>query len=178
LYLSKLIFAIALCLLAGCARKPIQVITVGGLGFSQMGSVRRAIEKQCPKAEVCSAGAWDAFKSDVPKMIRKSPHDHVVLVGHSLGCNTITQAAEKVSKVDLLVLIEPAGDDILLPKNVGRCIWYQRTNFDWVWQAKVAGATPTRINGGHNDIAHSKAVITEVVDAINEIPIAGHGRKK
>jgi hypothetical protein len=174
--LSKLIVVLAACLLAGCARRPIGVITVGGLGFSQMGSVRRAIQKQCPNADVQSAGAWDAYKSDLPRMIRESPHDHLVLVGHSLGCNTIAQAARNVSKVDLLVLIEPAGDDIRLPKTVARCIWYQRSNFDWVWQAKVTGASPTKISGGHNDIAHSAAVITEVVEAINGIPIKGRKR--
>jgi predicted alpha/beta hydrolase family esterase len=143
-----------------------------------MGDVRRAIEKQCPDADVRSAGAWDAFKSDLPKMIRESPHDHLVFVGHSLGCNTIAQAASSVSKVDLVVLIEPAGDDIRLPKHVARCIWYQRSNFDWIGQAKVSGASAKKINGGHNDIAHSPTVITEVVDAINEIPIKGRRGKR
>src|SRR3954451_21665427 len=114
----------AVCVIAGCAPRPVLVITVGGLGFSQMGNVRRAIEKQCPNADVVSAGAWDAFKADLPKIIRESPHDHYVLVGHSLGCQTITETAKKVSKVDLLVYIEPAWDDIQLPRNVQQCLWY------------------------------------------------------
>src|SRR4051794_15714525 len=101
------IVVIAICFVTGCSHKPTLVITVGGLGFSQMGNVRRAIEKQCPNADVVSAGAWDAFKTDLPKIIRESPHEHYVLVGHSLGCQTINEAAKKVSKVDLLVFIEP-----------------------------------------------------------------------
>src|SRR3954470_1112025 len=99
------IIAISICLVTGCTQKPILVITSGGLGFSQMGEVRRAIEKQCPNADVVSAGAWDAFKTDLPKIIRESPHDHYVLVGHSLGCQTIADTARKVPKVDLLVFL-------------------------------------------------------------------------
>jgi hypothetical protein len=162
----------AACLLIGCAHKPVMVITVGGLGFSQMGPVRHAIEKQCPNADVVSAGAWDAFKTDVPKIIRESPHDHVVLVGHSLGCQTIAQSASRVKKVDLLVFIEPAWDDIHLPRNVENCLWYQRSNFDWIREAKVVGApSPWIIKGGHNDVPQSPEVIAAVVRAINGIRI-------
>jgi pimeloyl-ACP methyl ester carboxylesterase len=168
--LGRFILAGIFCLAVGCAR-PILVVTVGGLGFSQMGTVRRAIEKQCPDADVKSAGFWDAFKTDVQKMLRESPHDHVVLIGHSLGCQTIAQATRQVKKVDLLVLIEPAGDDIRLQKNVEKYLWYQRTNFDWIRPAKISGASPTRINGGHNDIAQSPEVVNSVVKAINEIKI-------
>ena len=168
----QMIVVVAVCFVAGCARKPTQVITIGGLGFSQMGNVRRAIEKQCPNADVVSAGAWDAYKTDVSKIIRESPHDHVVLVGHSLGCQTIAQTAGKLSKVDLVVFIEPAGDDFRLPRSAERYLWYKRSNFDWVWQAKVIGASAATINGGHNDIAQSPQLIAEVVKAINGIKVA------
>lgn len=167
----RTILILAAFFLAGCARKPIQVITVGGLGFSQMGSVRRAIERQCPQADVVSAGAWDAYKSDVMRIIQKSPHDHVVLIGHSLGCQAVAQTIRSVSKVDLAVFIEPAGDDIRLPRTVERTLWYQRTGFDLIWKAKVIGASPMPIEGGHNDIVHSAKLITGVVRAINEIQI-------
>ena len=124
------IVVIAFCFITGCTHRPILVITSGGLGFSQMGDVRRAIEKQCPNADVVSAGWWDAYKSDMAQIIRDRPHDHIVLVGHSLGCQTIAQTAGKVSKVDLAVLIDPAWDDIKLPRNIQQCLWYRRSDLD------------------------------------------------
>lgn len=146
------------------------VITVGGLGFSQMGTVREAIQKQCPQADVKSGGMWDAFKNDIAKMIQENPRDHVVLVGHSLGCQTITQAAGQFPNVDLLVFIEPAGDDIRVPASVKRTLWFQRSNWDLlVGRAKVSGLSPTRINGGHNEVAHSPELAAQVVKAINGI---------
>src|SRR5262245_58720253 len=171
-------FILAVFLFAGCARKPTLVITVGGLGFSQVGSVRRAIQQQCPDADVISAGAWDAYKSDLPRIIRESPRDHLVLVGHSLGCQTIAETAKKVAKVDLVVMIEPAWDDIRLPRNVARCLWYQRTDFGWERRASVAGASPATIKGGHNDVPHSKELIAAVVDAINGIPVRRKNEKR
>jgi pimeloyl-ACP methyl ester carboxylesterase len=164
-----------LCFVAGCAHKPILVVTVGGLGFSQMGPVRHAIENQCPNADVVSAGAWDAYKTDLAKIIHDSPHDHYVLVGHSMGCEAITEAAKKVSKVDLLVYIEPAPDDIRLPRNVQQCLWYRRSNFDFfVREANVEGASPWIIKGGHNDVPQSTEVIAAVVRAINNIRVESH----
>lgn len=168
----QIIVVLAVCFVGGCAHKPILVITSGGLGFSQMGPVRRAIEKQCPNADVVSAGAWDAFKTDLPKIIRESPHDHYVLVGHSLGCQTIAETARKVPKVDLLVFLDPAWDDIQLPRNVQTCLWYQRSDWDWIREAKVNGASPWIIKGGHNDVPQSPEVIAAVVRAINGIPVA------
>lgn len=145
------------------------VITVGGLGFSQMGSVRRAIQKECPDAQVISAGFWDAYKSDIVDVIRKSPRKHLVLIGHSLGCQTIADAAGKVKKVDLLVLIEPAWDDIKVPRKVERSLWFQRTEFSIVRQARVSGASPKKIDGGHDTIPHSPELVAEVVQAINQL---------
>ncbi|HEY7091161.1 MAG TPA: hypothetical protein VH518_23895 [Tepidisphaeraceae bacterium] len=166
-----LIVLIAVCFVVGCAQKPMLVVTVGGLGYSQMGNVRHAIQQQCPQADVVSAGWWDAYKADLPRIIRESPRKHLVLVGHSLGCQTIAQTAAKVSKVDLVVFIDPAGDDIRLPRTVERCLWYQRSNWDWIGQAKVNGASPTKINGGHNEIPQSTELISGVVQAINGIRV-------
>jgi len=167
----QLIVVIVACFVGGCAHKPILVITSGGLGFSQMGEVRRAIEKQCPNADVVSAGWWDAYKSDLSRIIRESPHDHIVLVGHSLGCQTIAQTAGKVSKVDLAVLIDPAWDDIRLPRNVEHCLWYRRSDFGWEREANVNGASFITIKGGHNDIPQSPELVAAVVKAINGIPV-------
>jgi pimeloyl-ACP methyl ester carboxylesterase len=171
----QLLVVIAVCFpfffIAGCAQRPILVVTSGGLGFSQMGDLRRAIEKQCPNADVVSAGWWDAYKNDMAKIIRDKPHEHVVLIGHSLGCETIAQAAGKVPKVDLVVLIDPAWDDIHLPRSVEHCLWYRRSDFGWEREANVSGASFVTIKGGHNDIPQSPQLIAEVVKAINGIPV-------
>ena len=163
----RVIVVIVVCFLAGCARKPILVVTVGGLGYSQMGDVRRAVDRRCPKAKGVSAGWWDADKSDLPRIIRKSPHDHLGLIGHSFGCQTVAQAARKVSKVDLVVFIDPAWNDIRLPRNVERCLWYRRSDLGLSRRAKVRGASPVTIEGGHNEITESKELIAGVVKAIN-----------
>jgi pimeloyl-ACP methyl ester carboxylesterase len=166
-----MIVVAAVCFVTGCAPKPVMVITIGGLGFSQMGNVRRAIQKECPNADVVSAGMWDAFKTDLPKIIRESPHEHLVLVGHSLGCQTIAETAGKVSKVDLAVLIDPAWSDIRLPRSVQHYLWYQRSDWGWERKAEVIGLSPTTIKGGHNDIPQSPQLIASVVNAINGIRV-------
>lgn len=163
----RVIGVLAFLFISGCSHKPTLVITVGGMGFSQMGDLRRAIERQCPEADVVSAGLWDAYKSDLLQIIEKSPHRHVVLIGHSLGCQTVAETARKVSKMEFAVLIEPAGNEIRLPRSVGRCLWYQRSDFDLIGKAKVVGVSPVKIKGGHNDILHSEELIAGVVKAIN-----------
>lgn len=153
----------------GCAPKPVLVITVGGLGFSQMGNLRHAIDKRCNNADVQSAGAWDAYKTDLVAMVKKSPHKHVVLIGHSLGCGAIDQAAEKLPKVDLLVFLEPAWDEIRVPRQVQKVLWYRRTNFDFIRPGTIRGFKPIDIQGGHNDVPNATPVIEQVVKTINEI---------
>ena len=52
----------------GCAQtQPTLVVTVGGMGFSQMYDLRVAVKAQCPEAKVVSAGMWDAYKTDLRK---------------------------------------------------------------------------------------------------------------
>src|SRR5437762_5104 len=93
-----------LAALASCAHpEPTLVVTVGGLGFSQMGDLRQAIAKSCPQATVISAGMWDAYKTDIKALATAKPHLHIILVGHSFGCEAIAQAAAQMPRVDLAI---------------------------------------------------------------------------
>jgi pimeloyl-ACP methyl ester carboxylesterase len=173
-FLPKLL-ALALLLLfcfPGCAKpEPVLVVTVGGLGFSQMGDLRHAIIRQCPQAKVISAGAWDAYKTDITALATAKPHQHIILVGHSFGCQAIANAASQLPKVDLAVFIDPAWNDFPLPAAVASYLWYQRSGLGLEREARILGAAKTiTIEGGHNDIPHAPQLIASVISAINAIP--------
>jgi len=169
------VLVLALGAFFGCAKpEPTLVVTVGGLGFSQMYDLRVAVKEQCPEAKVVSAGMWDAYKSDIKKIATEKPRQHIILIGHSLGCEAIDKAAEALPRVDLAVFIDPAWDDFRLSSTIGKCLWYQRSTFALVRQARIAGAPPAKIiRGGHNDIPHSPDLIAEVVAAIKRVEASG-----
>jgi pimeloyl-ACP methyl ester carboxylesterase len=157
--------------LAGCAApKPNLVVTVGGLGFSQMHDLRMAIKDLCPDADVVSAGAWDAYKTDIVRIATERQYKRIILVGHSFGCEAIDRAARDLPRVDLAVFIDPAWDDFALSSKVGHHIWYKRSDIGFERVATIKGASrPKVIQGGHNDLPHSPELISEVVTAINDV---------
>jgi pimeloyl-ACP methyl ester carboxylesterase len=166
-----LALAAVLLFISGCAKpEPVLVVTVGGLGFSQMGDLRHAVIAQCPQAKVISAGAWDAYKTDIKALATAKPHEHIILIGHSLGCPAIAQTAAELPRVDLAVFIDPAWDDFRLPRSVVNYLWYQRSGFGLERESRIVGAARTsRIPGGHNEIPHAPELIEGVVEAINRI---------
>lgn len=134
-----------------------------------MNDLHDAMTREFPDAKVVSTGGWDGYKADIHAIIAQNPRRHVVLVGHSLGCQTIARAADGASSVDLTVFIDPCWDDIPLPKNADRHLWYQRSGFGFERKARIIGAaSPTTIQGSHNSIAHSPVLIDEVVVAIRQ----------
>jgi len=153
----------------GCAHpEPTLVVVVGGLGFSQLGDLRHAVAEKCPQATVVSAGGWDGYKTDLKALATAKPHQHIILVGHSFGCQAIAEAAAQLPKVDLAVFIDPAWDDFRLSKNIDHYLWYQRSGIGIEREAKIVGAAaPKTITGGHNDIPHAPELIADVVVAIN-----------
>ena len=56
----RVIGVLAVFLLTGCAKKQMLVVTVGGLGFSQMGDLRRAIMETRLRDEVSAVQASSA----------------------------------------------------------------------------------------------------------------------
>jgi pimeloyl-ACP methyl ester carboxylesterase len=166
-------FLLILLTFGGCAApKPTVVVVVGGLGFSQLGDLRHAVESQCPDAKVVNAGGIDGYKADIKSIATSKKYQNVVLIGHSLGCPAIATASEQLPKVDLAVFIDPAWDDFRLPKNISRSLWYKRSEFGFERKARIVGASPpTTIQGGHNNIPHSPELIASVVSAINSMKI-------
>jgi pimeloyl-ACP methyl ester carboxylesterase len=159
-----------LCGLSACDdSQPTLVIVVGGLGSTQLDDLRNAIAHQCPDATVVSTGNWDGYKADLNPLIAQNPHQRLILVGHSLGCQTIAKAADHLPAVDLTVFIDPCWDDFQLPKNVDRYLWYRRSDFGLERKARILGAAaPKTIAGGHNSIPHSSVLIDEVVAAVKD----------
>ena len=169
--LQKMIALVILaCCFGGCATKKTLVVTVGGLGFSQLGDLRRTVERQFPDAKVVNAGGLDGYKADLVKIATAKPREHIIFVGHSFGCGAIAEAAGKLPHVDLLVFIDPAWNDFRLPQNVSYYLWYRRSGIGIEREAKIIGASaPKVIHGGHNDIPHSDELIAGVVYAIKSV---------
>jgi pimeloyl-ACP methyl ester carboxylesterase len=168
---------LAVCF-AGCARpRTLLVVTVGGLGFSQMHDLRMAVKEKCPDADVVSAGMMDAYKTDLVALTRQKPHQHIVLIGHSFGCEAIDHAANQLPHVDLAVFIDPAWDDFSLSPKVGQYLWFKRSDLGIEREATIRGASnPTVIRGGHNDIPHSQDLIAEVVRTINAVGVQARAK--
>jgi pimeloyl-ACP methyl ester carboxylesterase len=166
-----LLLAFLSALLCGCAKpQRTLVVTVGGLGFSQMHELRMAVEKQCPDAKVVSAGAWDAYKTDITKIATAKPRQHIILIGHSFGCEAIDRAAAELPKVDLAVFIDPAWSDFSLAATIQHYLWFKRSSIGIEREARIVGASgPRQIAGGHNDIPHSPELIAQVVAEIQRI---------
>jgi pimeloyl-ACP methyl ester carboxylesterase len=135
-----------------------------------MHDLRNAVERECPEAKVVSAGAWDAYKTDIRKIATEKPREHIVLIGHSFGCEAISGAAAELPKVDLAVFIDPAWSDFPLAPTIDHYLWYKRTKFDITRQARIMGASGARpIPGGHNDLPHSPELIAQVVAEVQRV---------
>jgi pimeloyl-ACP methyl ester carboxylesterase len=157
--------------MVGCgAPKPTRVLLVGGAGLSQLGDLGETISAMCPNAEVVETGGWDGFRANLEKMARDRPEQGVILIGHSFGCQTIAQAAAELAPVDLVVMIDPAWDDITLPPGVRSCMWYQRAEDGLERRAVIRnGGRPTLVSGDHAGICHSGQLIAEVSRVVRDI---------
>ena len=173
-WLTKLLVVlVVLCLLGGCKKpEPTLVVFVGGLGWTQLGDIQKAVERECPHVTVISAGNWDAYKTDLKEIVNKTPHRDVVFVAHSFGCGSIAETAGKLPLVDLAVFIDPAWNDFKLPRSVGNYLWFKRSGLGIEREATIIGAGGARtIEGGHNNIPHSPELIAGVVDAIRRVTV-------
>jgi hypothetical protein len=167
------------CLLPGCATsKPTLVVLVGGAGLSQLGEIGANISARCPDADVIESGGWDGFRANLKQVVRDHPCQALILIGHSFGCQTIAQAAADISRVELVVMIDPAWDDITLPSSVVSCLWYQRGDAGVERMAIITnGGRPETISGDHNDICHSPRLIAEVSQIVNNISVSTERRR-
>ena len=155
--------------LAACDQsQPALVVVVGGMGSSQLDDLHDAIGKRCPQATTITAGTRDAYKTDLHAIVAAHPGKRIILVGHSLGCQTVARVASELPAVEVAVFIDPSWDDIRLSGNIARTLWYQRSDFGFERKAHIYGPiAPSTIRGSHNSIPHSPELITEVVATIN-----------
>jgi len=169
--LSALFLLITSLVLSGCGEpKPTRVLLVGGAGLSQLGTLGATISAMSPDAEVIETGGWDGFRSNLRRIIKDRPSEGLVLIGHSFGCQTIAQAAADVPQVDLVVMIDPAWDDITLPRTVYSCLWYQRSDLGAERRAVIRnGGRPMIVNGDHNSICYSPQLIAEVSRIVRDL---------
>jgi hypothetical protein len=167
----RILLLLLLLFLTACARpQRTIVITVGGAGFSQMHDLRKTLERECPDAKIVSAGAWDAYKTDLPKIATQKPREHIILIGHSFGCSAISHAADQLSHVDLAIFIDPAWNDFPLSAHISQYLWFTRSGFDLERRAKIIGASnPIEIQGSHNEIPHSADLIAQIVAQVQRI---------
>ena len=157
--------------LPGCATsKPTLVVLVGGAGLSQLGELGENISAICPDADVIETGGWDGFRADLKRVVKEHPSQSLILVGHSFGCQTIANDAGAISTVELAVMIDPAWDDITLPRTIRSCLWYRRAADGMERTAIIRnGGAPTIIAADHNDICHSPRLMNEVAQVIKNI---------
>lgn len=173
--LFRRVFFVMLLLVAqfmgGCSEpKPTRVLLVGGAGLSQLGELGEALVASCPEAEIVETGGWDGFRADLKRIAAERPDQRLILIGHSFGCETIAEAAVGLDNVDLVVMIDPAWDDMTLPRNVISCLWYQRADEGMERRAAVRnGGRPKVIAGDHNSICHSAQLIAEVTRVVGDI---------
>jgi pimeloyl-ACP methyl ester carboxylesterase len=151
--------------------KPTRVILVGGAGLSQLGDVGMTISAMCPDTDVIETGGWDGFRGDVGRAATEPPCQSVILIGHSFGCRTIADAAANLRRVDLVVLIDPAWDDITLPRSVMSCVWYQRSEDAGMERRAIVrnGGRPIVVPGDHNHICHNERLREDVGQLVRNI---------
>lgn len=167
-------------LLPACATsKPTLVVLVGGAGLSQLGELGANISARCPDADVIETGGWDGFRADLKQVVRDHPCEGLILIGHSFGCQTIARDAAAISAVELVVMIDPAWDDITLPPSVASCLWFQRADPGIERTAIIRnGGRPVTISGDHNDICHSSQLIARVAQVAQDISAQNARRQR
>ena len=169
--LPALLLLLFTVMMPACASsKPTVVLLVGGAGLSQLGELGENISAICPDAEVIETGGWDGFRADVHRIALNHSGQGLVLIGHSFGCQTIARDAAQIPGIDLVVMIDPAWDDITLPPTIRSCFWYQRSQAGLERTATIRnGGSPMIIASDHNDICHSPRLISEVTQAVRGI---------
>ena len=169
--LQALVLLLLSLLLPACAEpKPTLVLLVGGAGLSQFGDLETTLSATCPEATIIETGGWDGFRANLKQIVRDHPCQGLVLIGHSFGCKTIADAAADFTSVDLVVMIDPAWDDITIPPTIFSCLWYQRALDGPERRATIRNAgRPTIIPGDHNDICHSPQLISEVSRIVRDL---------
>jgi len=103
---------------------------LGGLRFDQTKAIQAALSL---RDSVFSPEGYDDWKYDIAGLWLNHPSSFIGVVAHSLACGTVVAAAHKLKAVqrsiDYMVLIESVWTEKLVPPNVRKLIWIQRSQW-------------------------------------------------
>lgn len=174
-----LILALALC---GCkppappAPAPAAplIVSVGGLGWSQLGAFNGQIAVNFPAVTLANFGPFNGYLGDVAGYTNAYPHrTGVIFAAHSFGCQTVCESSAVVGDVALIILYDPVCStpgqvDLTVPPNVRRCLVFRRSKIGVERMAVMHGVYEEIIvpNAGHNDVPSSAMALDISMAAI------------
>ena len=148
----------------------ILILPIGGLGASQMSSVRDHYAAD-PRCTVVWTPEMDfnAYKIDIGLTIKDIPHERLVLIGHSFaGIPILQYINDNPGAVSYAGMIDPVSCKPLVsswpaPKPMPPYNWFVRSDFGIEVKMTILGLPdPIVVPGGHNDIVHSAWVLAEM----------------
>jgi len=146
----------------GEGERGVLAIVVGGLGHNQTGGIARTIARECRGVRVISAGTYNGFLGDIDGIVKKYPHSRLVLIGHSLGAQTICRS----DRADYLVLIDPVGK---IKVSAGEYDIFIRQKWLGPIVSDVRSLRTITVSAGHVDIAYRDVVIRRIVKVIKSL---------
>jgi hypothetical protein len=176
----KITLAMLILVLANTCSKPPEadqtgtttVVVVGGLGGSQLNTIIVELQKLCPNAKIIDAGQRDAYDENIYQILAQNPSNKIVLIGHSFGGETVFRACFG-AKVNYLAMIDPVrnpwGNLPAVSSDVDKYDYFVRSRLFGPYVARIEGAAPIVISGGHNEIPHDPLVINRIAAQINEL---------
>ncbi len=152
-------------LAAAVTAPSILVLTVGGLGSSQMADIEARFRIE-PRCRVVSAGKWDGYKTDLLDLIAHNQRPFVAVIGHSFSAIPILDLiANSPGLVSYAAFIDPVSDEAFvssypMPTQRPKFFWCQRSKIGIEAKLNITDAgQPEIIEGGHNELPHKTEVI-------------------
>lgn len=149
------------------------IVSVGGLGNSQLPDFDAAVTAAFPNVSLASMGSPNGYLADVAGYVNSHPHGAtVILAGHSFGCATICRDAAKIGPIALMLLLDPVADEagvseMSVTANVRRCLVFRRGRPDIERQATVHGIfEEVVIDADHNGLPHDARCLQLSTEAI------------
>ncbi len=171
--------------LASGVTPSILVVTVPGLGKSQMGDIEARFRKD-PRCRVVSVGDLDGYKANLTKIVYGNVYapdglTNVAVIGHSFAAIPILDLISNHRElVDYAAFIDPVSDEDFvssypMPANPPPFFWCRRSK---VGLETLVGAMiplnitdagqPEIVEGSHNELPHKTEVIERLArDILN-----------
>lgn len=128
-------------------------VLVPGLGASQLDNLRIK--------DSVVVNEWDGYKTDLIEFLKNVKYSHLILIGHSYGCNTVLNDAIKFPNLIKIVLIDPVaeeGNELNIITAVPINLFY-RSELIGPVTAKIYNdgiqLTGQIVKGSHNTIPHT-----------------------